>query len=146
MQGEVVDTEEVTREIRDRMEYRFSRSGGPGGQNVNKLNTKVTARLRVADLETIGEGERARLARRLSGRLTVDGKLVVHASEERSQLRNRERAEARMVALVLAALRPDGPPRRPTKPSRASRERRLDAKNRRGAIKRNRRFRPGEDD
>jgi ribosome-associated protein len=141
-----LDPEEVTREIRERMVFRFSRSGGPGGQNVNKRDTKVTVHLPVGELETLDDRERARLYRRLAGRLTVNGQLVIHATEERSQLRNRERAEERMIALVLAALRPEAPFRRPTKPSRASRERRLEAKSRRGKLKRNRRYRPGADD
>ena len=105
----------------------FSRSGGPGGQNVNKVNTKVTLRLRLGDIEGLNEAESMRLRETLSSRITGEGEIVIAASEERSQRTNLERAYARMEALIVNAARLPRI-RRPTKPSRAAREERLRAK------------------
>ena len=121
----------------------FSRSGGPGGQNVNKVNTKVTLRVRVDELEGLNEAEAARLREALAHRITGAGELVIAASEERSQRTNLERAYARMENLIVNAARLPRL-RRPTKPSRAAREERLRCKRRRGLQKAERRHRPEE--
>ena len=121
----------------------FSRSGGPGGQNVNKVNTKVTLRISLEDLAGLNEAEAARLRETLSSRITNEGELVIAASEERSQRTNLERAYARMEALIVNAARLPRL-RRPTKPSRAAREERLHFKHRRGLLKADRRFKPDE--
>jgi ribosome-associated protein len=118
--------------------WRFSRSGGPGGQGVNTTDSRVELLFDVAASTTLTEQQRARVLQRLSNRL-VDGVLTVVASEYRSQLRNREAARARLAAMLRAALAPDPPDRRPTRPSRAARERRLADKRRRMLIKRLRR-------
>jgi ribosome-associated protein len=118
--------------------WRFSRSGGPGGQGVNTTDSRVELLFDVAASTTLTEQQRARVLQRLSNRL-VDGVLTVVASEYRSQLRNREAARARLAAMLRAALAPDPPARRPTRPSRAARERRLADKRRRMLIKRLRR-------
>ena len=118
--------------------WRFSRSGGPGGQGVNTTDSRVKLLFDVAASTTLTEQQRARVLQRLSNRL-VDGVLTVVASEYRSQLRNREAARARLAAMLRAALAPDPPTRRPTRPSRAARERRLADKRRRMLIKRLRR-------
>jgi ribosome-associated protein len=118
--------------------WRFSRSGGPGGQGVNTTDSRVELLFDVAASTTLTEQQRARVLQRLSNRL-VDGVLTVVASEYRSQLRNREAARARLAAMLRAALAPDPPTRRPTRPSRAARERRLADKRRRMLIKRLRR-------
>jgi ribosome-associated protein len=114
-----------------------SRSRGPGGQHVNKTSTRVTLRWNVAESAVLGEARRSRLLRGLAGRLTVRGQLVVHAGRHRSRARNRELARARLAELVREALRRRRP-RLATRPSRAARQRALEAKRRRGAVKRGR--------
>jgi len=121
----------------------FSRSGGPGGQNVNKVNTKVTLRIHLDELAGLNDAELTRLRETLASRITGEGELVISASEERSQRINLERAYTRMESLIINAARLPRP-RRPTKPSRAAREKRLHAKRRRGLIKSERRFQPEE--
>lgn len=115
-----------------------SRSGGPGGQHVNKASTRVTLRWRPATSAALSDAQRTRLLRRLEARLTRGGDLIVHAGGARSRARNRERARERLAELVregLAVRRA----RRPTRPSGASRERRLEGKRRRSAVKGTRR-------
>ena len=130
----------LAQSIRSGAKADFSRSGGPGGQNVNKVNTKVTLRIRVDDLAGLNEAEAARLRETLASRITGDGEMVIAASEERSQRANLERAYARMESLIVNAARLPRL-RRPTKPSRAAREERLHSKHCRGLKKANRRYR-----
>ena len=120
------------------LELRFSRSGGPGGQNVNTRSTRVEVVFDVAGSPSLGPRQRARVMDKLGGRLDTDGKLRVVASEERSQAQNRELALGRLRDLVAEALRPDPPPRRPTRPSKSSVGRRLASKRARSRIKRER--------
>jgi ribosome-associated protein len=120
------------------LRWRFSRSGGPGGQSVNTTESRVELRLDVTTTPGFDERQRARLLERLQGRL-VDGVLTVTASEHRSQLRNRDAAALRLAALLREALAPPGRSRRPTRPTRGSQQRRMDAKTRRGRTKRLRR-------
>jgi len=119
----------------------FSRSGGPGGQNVNKVNTKVTLRIRLDELTGLNDTELARLRETLASRITDEGELVISASEERSQRINLERAYDRMENLIKTAARLPRF-RRPTKPSRAAREERLHSKHRRSQTKAGRRVNP----
>jgi ribosome-associated protein len=113
--------------IRAASDISFSRSGGPGGQNVNKVNTKVTLRLRLADIDglTVAELERTRVL--LTNRITNEDEIVINADEERSQRTNLERAYFRLEALISAAARLPKH-RRPSKPSQAAREQRLQSK------------------
>jgi ribosome-associated protein len=122
-----------------------SRSGGPGGQHVNKTATRVTLRWSVAESAALDDARRQRLLRRLAGRLTRGGELVVHARRFRLRSRNRELARERLAELVREALAVRRR-RVPTRPSAASRSRRLEEKRRRSAAKRTRsRPRPEED-
>lgn len=107
--------------------FEYTRSGGPGGQNVNKVNSKAIARISLGAVEGLSEAERSHARVRLASRLTNGDELVVSVDEERDQVRNRGIALARLVTLLeSAAAIPK--PRRPTKPSRASREKRLASK------------------
>ena len=118
--------------------WRFSRSSGPGGQGVNTTDSRVELSYDVGASCALSPTQRDRLTARLGGRL-VDGVVTVAAEEHRSQLRNREAALARMGQLLREAVAPPPPPRRPTRPTRGSKQRRLEAKARRGETKRLRR-------
>jgi ribosome-associated protein len=117
------------------LHWRFSRSSGPGGQGVNTADSRVELSFDVARSPSLPTHARDRVLDRLKGRL-VDGVLTVVASEHRSQLRNREAARDRLAETLRAALEPDPPKRRPTRPSLGARRRRLEDKTRRGAVKR----------
>lgn len=123
--------------------WRFSRSSGPGGQHVNTSDSRVELSWNISESSVLTEDRRRMLLSRLEKRL-VDGVLTVAASEQRSQLRNRESALAKLADLVRAALAPPGPKRRPTKPTKGSQRRRLESKGQRSATKRQRR-RPTDD-
>ncbi len=118
--------------------WRFSRSSGPGGQGVNTTDSRVELVFDLANSSAFGPTLRARALERLAGRL-VDGVLTIAASEHRSQLRNREAAEERLVDVLTQATAPPSRPRRPTRPSKAAKERRIAQKRRRSNVKRLRR-------
>jgi ribosome-associated protein len=131
----------VTRSVRiprSELQVTFSASGGPGGQHANRSNTRVDLRFDVESSAAFSDAQRARVSERLGAEVRVV------ADDERSQLRNRALAEERLVARLQSALRVDRP-RTATRPSRASKRRRLDDKSRRGEVKRQRR-RPAPDD
>ena len=117
--------------------WRFSRSSGPGGQSVNTTDSRAELSYDVQRSAALPEPERSRALERLAGRL-VDGVLTVAASEHRSQLKNREAAVHRLVALLREAVAPPPRTRRPTRPSRGAKERRLEGKRQRSEVKRGR--------
>ena len=117
------------------LSWRFSRSGGPGGQSVNTTDSRVSVSYDVARSAALGPVERERALERLDNRL-ADGVLTVTASEHRSQLANRRAALARLMAVLEEAIAPPPKPRRRTRPSKGATERRLTAKKRRSDVKR----------
>ncbi len=119
---------------------RFSRSSGPGGQGVNTTDSRVELSFDVARSPSLPETTRARMLARLEARL-VDGVVTVAASEYRAQLANRRAARERLGDLLTEAAAPPPRKRRPTKPSRAANQRRLDSKKRRSRTKQSRRGR-----
>jgi ribosome-associated protein len=120
------------------LRWRFSRSSGPGGQGVNTTDSRVELSFDVAASTALGPTLRNRALERLAPRL-VDGVLTVAASEHRSQLRNREAAEARLASILAEAIAPPPRARRPTKATKGSVERRIAGKKRRSETKRLRR-------
>ena len=114
-----------------------SRSGGAGGQHVNKTNSRVTLQWDIANSSAVNEEQRARLSSRLKTRISREGLLTIHVESERSQHANRETARKRLADMVRDALRVDKV-RKPTRVSKAQKERRLDEKKKRGETKRQR--------
>jgi len=118
----------------EELELRASRAGGPGGQHVNTTSSRVELRWDVRASSALTDAQRARLLDRLAHRLTNDGVLVLHASEHRSQHRNREAALGRLATMVAEALEVPRE-RRPTRPTRSARRRRLETKRIRSTTK-----------
>ena len=122
----------------------FVRSSGPGGQNVNKVATAVQLRFDARRSASLPEAVRTRLETLAGSRLTKDGVIVIFADRFRTQERNRDDALTRLITLIRRALHTPKP-RRPTRPTAASKERRLKAKSGRGTVKRLRGSPPAED-
>jgi ribosome-associated protein len=132
---------EITPDLRlplSELDYRASRSGGPGGQHVNTSSTRIEVWWDVGTSPSLTEQQRSRLLHRLGPRLDGEGRLRLVASESRSQLRNRDAATERLREMVAAALAVPKPRKR-TKPTRAAKAARLEAKRRRSVTKRERR-------
>ncbi|MBN1627135.1 MAG: aminoacyl-tRNA hydrolase [Deltaproteobacteria bacterium] len=119
------------REIRED----FIRSSGPGGQNVNKVATAVQLRFDVGNSPSLPDDVRARLITLAGRRITKEGELVIKAARFRTQEHNRRDATERLVDLIRKAAAPPPKPRRETRPSKASKERRMDRKHRQGELK-----------
>ena len=122
------------------LRWRFSRSSGPGGQNVNTTDSRVELLFDLEATAALPLALRQRALERLESRL-LEGCVVIAASEHRSQWQNRVAAQRRLVDLLQQALKPPPPPRRPTRPTRGSVQRRLQAKKQRSAVKQQRRGR-----
>jgi ribosome-associated protein len=129
-EGLVLPAEDLT--------WTAARGSGPGGQNVNKVASRVDLRFDLAGTRALDEGTRSRLRTLARGRLDADGRIRITSERTRDQARNLEDARDKLRALVLRALEPPRP-RRPTRPTASSRRRRLEEKRRRGQKKQDRR-------
>ncbi|WP_397415618.1 alternative ribosome rescue aminoacyl-tRNA hydrolase ArfB [Phenylobacterium sp.] len=119
----------------DEVVVRAVRASGPGGQHVNKVSTAIELRFDVAGSPSLPEPVRARLTRLAGSRLTLEGVLVLVAQARRSQEMNRQEAFERLFTLIRKAAEPPPPPRKKTRPTYASKLRRLDGKTKRGGVK-----------
>jgi ribosome-associated protein len=121
----------------DELKFSTSRSGGPGGQNVNKVNSRVEIRFNIIKSYSFSDIEKEKLLLRLKNRINAEGELLIVSQSERTQFQNRQKAEERLYRMVAAALT-EKPERKPTKPTAASKARRIEEKKLRGNIKRQR--------
>ncbi len=128
---------EMMPDIRYEIKYKTARSGGKGGQNVNKVETMVEGYWDVEGSQLFSEEEKARLLMKLANKINADGKLLVKSQEERSQLANKEIVQRKMNEIIAKALLVPRK-RRPTKPSLGSKLKRLDTKKKASVIKQNR--------
>ncbi|HLN56737.1 MAG TPA: alternative ribosome rescue aminoacyl-tRNA hydrolase ArfB [Bacteroidales bacterium] len=117
-------------------EFRFStsRSSGPGGQNVNKVNTRVELRFNIPSSSSFSDEEKAIITDKLKNRINNEGDLLIVSQSERTQLRNKEKTQEKLYHLLAKALTVK-PVRKPTRPTLASKARRVDEKKKRGLIK-----------
>ena len=129
----------------DEVQIRAVRASGPGGQHVNKVSTAIELRFDVRGSPSLPEPVRARLYRLSGNRLTLDGVLVMVAQEHRSQEMNRQAALGRLIDLIREAAKPPPPPRKKTRPTYASKLKRLEGKAKRAGVK-TLRGRPGGED
>ena len=137
---------EITRALsipESELNWRFSRSSGPGGQHVNTSDSRVELSWSIPGSRALSDYQRERLTTKLDAKL-IAGIITVSASEQRSQLRNRELALQKLADLVSAALAPDGPKRRATKPTKGSQRRRLATKSHRSETKQQRKRPTGD--
>ena len=127
------------RDFSRELQFSASRSSGPGGQNVNKVNTRVELRFHIASSALLSEEEKILLLEKLAKKINTEGELILISQTERSQLKNKEKVTERFYSLLTRALTPRKK-RKPTKPSQASKEERLEEK-RKQAEKKERRKR-----
>jgi ribosome-associated protein len=117
------------RDFSSELHFSASRSSGPGGQNVNKVSTKVELRFHVASSMLLTDAEKELLSEKLAARISASGELILVSQSERSQLKNKEKVTEKFYALIIKALTPRKR-RKPTRPSLASKEERLETKRR----------------
>jgi ribosome-associated protein len=129
----------------DEIQVRAVRASGPGGQHVNKVSTAIELRFDVRGSPSLPDGVRARLEKLAGSRLTLEGVLVLVAQSRRSQEMNRQEAIERLLELIRKAAEPPPPPRKKTKPTYASKLRRLEGKTKRAGVKAMRGKPRGED-
>ena len=128
----------------DELQLSFSRSSGPGGQNVNKVSSKATLRWAVQTTPSLPDDVRQRFLGAYQSRITNDGEIVIHSQEYRDQPKNIAACHEKLREMILAVLRPPKK-RRPTKPTKGSKVRRLKAKKTRSQVKEGRKFRGGSE-
>ena len=128
-----------TTELNNELNFSFSRSGGPGGQHVNKVNTKVELRFSIANSKILLEEEKIVLLAKLFKQISQDGELIIIAQETRSQLKNKSKAIEKFYEIINKALKPKKK-RKPTTVSKAAKERRLKGKRELSEKKERRRF------
>lgn len=133
------------RDFTKEIEIKASRSSGKGGQNVNKVSTKIELVFDVNNSELLSDEEKSVVQQKLSNRISKEGKLILQSQESRSQLMNKEIAIKKLYELLEAALKKEKP-RKPTKPSKAKKEQRLQVKKVISEKKQNRNFKKFNDD
>jgi ribosome-associated protein len=138
------DINKITFEnFKSELYFSSSRSGGPGGQHVNKVNTKIELRFHILNSELLTEEEKSILLHKLKNKINKDGELIIVSQENRSQYQNKAEAVEKFLALLKKAFTPVKK-RKPSKPTRASKEKRLDAK-KLASIKKTQRKKPDMD-
>lgn len=138
----------VNREIEipeSELEISFARSGGPGGQKVNKTSSAVVLKFDVRNSSALPDSTRNRLEELFGNMISAEGVLVIHSRKHRSQSRNRDSAIRKLVKLIRKAARKPKKRKR-TKPTKASKDKRIAEKKRRGKLKKNRNFKPDRED
>lgn len=129
------------RDFTSELHFSASRSSGPGGQHVNKVSTKMELRFHVASSELLTDAEKELIQEKLATRISAAGELILVSQSERSQLQNKEKVTEKFYVLIARALTPRKK-RKPTRPSKASKEERLELKHQQ-AEKKERRRSPG---
>nr|WP_321411801.1 alternative ribosome rescue aminoacyl-tRNA hydrolase ArfB [uncultured Carboxylicivirga sp.] len=135
----MTELELKNRDFTSELNFSSSRSGGPGGQNVNKVNSKVELRFHIESSQLLNEHEKSILLHKLANKLNQEGELILTAQTERSQLRNKLIVTERFYHLLAAALTPKKK-HKPTRPTKSSVEKRLNSKKKQAEKKANRRF------